>query len=133
MRPGPGGCPLKTTENRRRFERFALRPMYTPVAVRVMEDEAGDKQEGHAYDVSEGGLRFELDQAIKPGTAVVVRFTLPGPEPERSVYAVGNVVWVNEEEPGPAQMAAVFTRFARAADRDRLLRHLSTGVLARAA
>ena len=122
--------------NRRRFERFALRPMYTPVAVRLMDNEQFTL-EGHAYDISEGGIRFELDHPIAPGTPIAMQITLPTSQgdigPGRSVFVMGNVVWIDDSEPGPVQMALVITRFARLGDRERLLKRLSSGTYARAA
>jgi hypothetical protein len=124
------------TINRRRFERFALRPMYTRVVVRLVADQSYDF-EGHAYDVSEGGIRFELDRPIDPGTPVAIQVTLPGAAAEGgwSVFVFANVIWVDEDadEPGPVRMAAAFTRFARAGDKERLLSQLSSGRYARAA
>lgn len=124
--------------NRRRFERFRLPPMYTPIAIRPMA--AGEPGlDGHAYDISEGGVRFEVDHAIAPGTPVAIEITLPAvqetKEPERRVQAFGSVVWTDEDpdEPGPVRMAAVFTRFAGLADRARLLGQLSSGGFSRAA
>jgi hypothetical protein len=108
--------------------------MYTPVVVRVAGGAAG---EGHVYDISEGGVRFELDQAIAPGTPVEIAIMLPGPsaEQDRSVAVSGHVVWalVDPDEPGPVRMAAAFTRFAAAADRERLVMQLARQVYARAA
>ncbi len=120
--------------NRRRFERFATSPMYTPLVVRLA---GGNAREGHAYDISEGGVRFELDEPIPPGTPVEITVTLPGatPDRDRSFAAAGHVVWSRRDpdEPGPAQMAAAFTRFADAADRVRLLERLAVGRRSRAA
>ncbi|MBY0112050.1 MAG: PilZ domain-containing protein [Phycisphaerales bacterium] len=122
--------------NRRRFERFALRPMYTPVAVRLMDNEHFTL-EGHAYDISEGGIRFELDHPIAPGTPIAMQITLPTNQgdigPGRSVFVMGNVVWIDDSEPGPVQMALVITRFVRLGDRERLLKRLASGTYARAA
>lgn len=123
--------------NRRSFERFAMHPMYTPVTVRLSPDAATDL-EGHAYDVSEGGVRFELDEAIAPGTPVTLRITIPAGEGNASPQGVevqANVVWIDNDpdEPGPVRMAAVFTRFERPADRGRLLAQLTRGGFARAA
>ncbi len=113
--------------NRRRFERFATSPMYTPLAVRLAVA-GGRVHEGHAYDISEGGVRFELDDPIAPGTPIEITITLPGATPrrDRSFAATGQVVWSRRDpdEPGPTQMAAVFTRFA-AADRARLVERLA--------
>lgn len=124
--------------NRRRFERFRLPPMYTPIAVRPL-DEGEPDLDGHAYDISEGGVRFEVDHAIAPGTPIAMEITLPATleslEPERRVQAFGSVVWTDEDpdEPGPVRMAAVFTRFAGLGDKARLLGQLSSGSFSRAA
>jgi hypothetical protein len=123
--------------NRRRFERFSLLPMYTPVIVRLLGENASE-HEGHAYDISEGGVRFELDEPIAPGTPVSIQIVLPGDDrsnASRGVLVRGNVVWVNQDldEPGPTKMAAAITSFARAGDRERLLNQLSSGRYARAA
>lgn len=130
-----------TSINRRRFERFTLRPMYSQMALRTLDREVFDFT-GHALDVSEGGLRFELDRGIAPGTPVALQIWLPsGGDPRmgdvgpgRSVFVFANIIWIDDDEaPGPVTMAAAFTRFARAGDRERLLRQLSFGQLARAA
>lgn len=125
--------------DRRRFERFATAPMYTTLSVRTM-DESFFTRHGHAYDLSEGGARFELDEAVEPGTAVGLRILLPAWAVEdgdlglsKAIFVVGNVVWCDTAEPGPAQMAVVFTRFAREEDRQRLLRPLKTRSLRRVA
>jgi hypothetical protein len=123
--------------NRRRFERFVLPVMYTPI--RVKTPMSGPAMEGHAYDVSEGGVQFELDHAVKPGTSATVAIVLPADpaaplnESERTVIAVGNVVWLDDSEPGPVRMALAFTKFASQADRDRLMRQIFGGRLRRAA
>lgn len=121
--------------NRRQFERFRLPVGYTPIAVRPLRAQQA-RLVGHAYDISEGGVRFELDRPVPAGTRVAMRIGLPTPTgPARAVFAFGNVVWLNDDpdEPGPVRMAAVFTRFPHAADRQRLLDHLSSGRRARAA
>ncbi|MBY0311045.1 MAG: PilZ domain-containing protein [Phycisphaerales bacterium] len=122
----------QNASDRRRFARFQLEPMYTPVAVRLLDSEVFEN-EGHAYDLSEGGLRFEAERAVPPGTKVALQITLPNLDvrdigPGRSVFVFANVVWLEDEDaPGPYKMAAVFTHFARAGDRDRLLRQFATG------
>ncbi len=126
--------------NRRRFERFVLSPMYTPVTVRRVS-ETGASLEGHAYDVSEGGCQFELDHPIPCGTPILMQVTLPAGSwtacddlgPGRTVGVYGNVVWCDTDEPGPARMAVAFTRFMRAGDKERLLRQIASGRLSRAA
>jgi len=123
--------------NRRQFERFVVPPMYTPICVRLLGDTPATL-DGHAYDVSEAGIQFELDRPIRPGTPVAIQIMLPpGAEqgPGRSVFALANVVWLSDdpEEPGPTRMAAAFTRFARYGDRERLIRQLVRSRFARAA
>jgi hypothetical protein len=44
------------------------------------------------------------------------------------VLVFANVVWLeDEDEAPPYKMAAVFTHFARAGDRERLIRQFATG------
>lgn len=107
------------TPNRRRHPRVATPAMYTAVALRLV----GQKRfthEGHAYDVSEGGMQFELDRAIPAGTPVEARLELPVSFGDSTatcaVTVFGNVVWADESEPGPARMAVAFTRFADAVE-----------------
>jgi hypothetical protein len=103
----------------RRHARFRVAPMYTPVVLRTI-DNPKRALEGHAYNVSEGGLQFELDEAIDPGTPVTIELTLPLGEGEvwdgvsdlPVVTVQGNVVWTDTDEPGPIRMAMIFTRFA---------------------
>ncbi|MCC6425339.1 MAG: PilZ domain-containing protein [Phycisphaerales bacterium] len=123
--------------NRRQHERFTVSPMYCPVSLRPITEDRFS-YEGHAYDVSEGGVMFEMDQGFEPGTGVALQITLPGDHPheldsDRSIYVMGNVIWMDDSEPGPVRMAIAFTRFARFGDRERLLRGLSRGTLMRRA
>lgn len=118
--------------DRRVHPRFVLEPMYTPVSARLLDSESFDI-EGHAYDISEGGLRFELDRPIAPGTKVALQITLPNLDahdigPGRCIFVFANVIWLeDEDDPAPYRVAAVFTHFARAGDRERLLRQFATG------
>lgn len=124
--------PIGKATDRRQYPRFQLEPMYTPLAVRTADSEHFDI-EGHAYDISEGGIRFELDRAVPPGTAIVMQITLPNLDamqigPGRTILVNANVIWIeDEEEPGPVRTAAVFTGFARVGDRERLLKQFATG------
>ncbi len=129
------------TINRRRFERFALSPMYNRLAVRFLETDTFEF-EGHGWDVCEGGICFELDRPIAPGTPIVMQIDLPHHAdgtppmggPGRSVFVFANIVWLNEDDgAGPSRMAAAFTRFARAGDKVRLIREFCSGRYARAA
>ncbi|MEM9063950.1 MAG: PilZ domain-containing protein [Planctomycetota bacterium] len=116
-----------TQLNRRSFERIAVPPMYTGLQIRRLEDEVFSLQ-GHAYDISEGGVQFEADIPLDPGTEIGLMIDLPGcrpgdPGPGRAVFAIGRVIWANEDEIefGPARMAAAFTQFCREGDKQRLM------------
>lgn len=117
--------------DRRRFVRYEMRPAYTAVRATPI-DGASSSMEGHSYDLSEGGVQFELDRAIEPGTPIGIEVMLPAllgyePQEHRSVKAFATVVWVDDSEPGPVRMAVVFRRFATEDDHRRLMQHLRTG------
>ncbi|USN98569.1 MAG: PilZ domain-containing protein [Phycisphaeraceae bacterium] len=126
--------------DRRRHPRFSVSPSYTPVRLRLMTEDSFARP-GHAYDISEAGIRFEMDIPVEPGTPVAMEIMLPeqpgmlhtNDGPGRAVFVLGNVVWCDVEEPGPAQMALAVTRYARSGDKERLMRRLTTGVYARVA
>lgn len=131
----------KDNSNRRRHSRYRLSPMYTPVRVKYPNEQEFEL-EGHAYNISEGGLQFELDNGIPQGTQVAIEVTLPmgpgpagwdGAGPARTVVAYGNVIWMDNEEPGPVRMALAFTRFENPGDQERLRERLATGRYALAA
>ena len=118
--------------NRRASDRFRLHPMYTRVVVSPAAGAAGGAaglaaacpMEGHAYNVSVTGVRFELDEALPVGAPVDIELFLPG-EPN-TVRASGRVVRVFEtdDDPGPRRMAVHFSGFASAADKARLERRM---------
>jgi len=119
--------------DRRAHARYVLPAMYTAIAVRPGESDSF-KYEGHAYDLSLSGVRFELDEPLAPGTTVGLRIDLPGfaryggDADARPIYALANVVWIeDEDQPGPYRMAAVFKRFAMAGGEHRLQRALTGG------
>lgn len=126
--------------SRRRFQRLTLPAMYTGVRVRFMNDEKFTL-EGHAYDISEGGIQFELDRGIDPGTPIALEITLPnsfGAEegadgPGRAIFVLGNVVWIDDSDVGPVRLAMTFTRFARAGDKERLMERLERVIKTRMA
>jgi len=125
--------------DRRRHERTTVIPAYTGCRVRLQRED-GFRFDGHVHDISEGGVRFEADVPVDPGTPVALQIDLPHRDssadadgPGRAVFVIGNVVWCNIEEPGPAIMAMAITRYARAGDRERLLRRLAGNGFARRA
>ncbi len=100
--------------DRRNHARYALPSMYTTLT--LLDEQGNALQEGHVYDISEGGMRFELDEALEPGSTVTVQIDLPGHN-SRDVRAVCNVLWVEEEDleqPGPVRMACSFVSLADA-------------------
>jgi hypothetical protein len=115
------------TFNLRQHERFALAAMYTSVEAHRSAQPAAEGLAGHAYDISESGVRLELDEPLPTGESVDLRLSLPGEH--NAVSVVGDVVWVNdaEDDPGPRRMALRFTSFAHEDDRDRLVRFLGRG------
>jgi hypothetical protein len=126
--------------NRRRHERFSLPPMYSAVTVNTLTPGTGEPKlhcayDGHCYDISEGGVQFELDEELPYGTPVELNIELPtqAGEPVRPVKVYANVVWTDTSEPGPVRMAAVFSRFAQSEDKERLFKQIISGRLARAA
>ncbi len=110
----------------RAFPRHALPAMYTHVRVRV-EGEAGFTRAGYIYDVSLSGMRFELDQALAPGTAIEARCMLPG-QPHVMFTVAGRVVRHHDAEDtlfGPTRLGMVFESFRRSTDRMRLEAYLN--------
>ncbi len=119
--------------DRRAQQRFTLMPMYTTVEAKRLVGDVDRALLGHAYDISETGVRIELDEALEPGESIAVHLTLPGAT--SSVAASANVVWVNDEidDPGPRRMALRFTNFRSDKDHDCLLRYLDSALIRRAA
>jgi hypothetical protein len=125
---------MQLGKDRRRHQRYVLPSMYTAVEVRSLESEAFEWK-GHAYDISEGGMRFELDRPMEVGSDIAVRIELPGAQQlaiseRRPVYAMANVVWVNPDdvdEGGPVRMACLFKRFVLPGDERRLRQRLRSG------
>ena len=125
--------PDQSNIDKRQHQRFILAPMYSSVIARLVGGEEVRELHGHAYDVSEAGVRFELDEAINPGESITVYLTLPGTQ--SSVGATGDVIWVNDEtyDPGPRRLAIQFTDFRSDEDRFRLLNYLGSAQVRRAA
>ncbi len=125
---------MQTGANRRAHTRYAVPSYYTGVAVRAADAE-GFHLDGHAYDLSIGGMRFELDEALEPGSRIVCRIELPCGATEDAVdhwdvFVSATVVWIEPddlEQPGPVRMACVFNTFANVEDERRLERRLDAG------
>jgi len=76
---------------------------------------------GYVYDLSELGMRFEVDDPLPAGQRLEIRALLPGPE-QVQFQASGVVVRRHDEanELGPVRMGLRFEEFKSDADRDRL-------------
>ena len=126
---------MGTPQDRRRHDRFSVDPMYSAVEVTPARSPRGsapaEPAEGHIYEVSLGGMRFELDEPLPAGSRVSVAITLPGcPEPIRVEARVARV-YDEIDDPGPRRMVAEFETFADGA-RALLERYLGQKWLRRA-
>jgi c-di-GMP-binding flagellar brake protein YcgR len=113
----------------RRYPRFEIDAMYSSVSVQRTDGSGGQTAlDGHAYDISLGGLRFELDEALPAGSRVAIEVGLPGcPQPIRATARVVRV-FSAVDDPGPRRMAVEFETFL-GASRDMLDRHIAQGWL----
>ncbi|MHC5005060.1 MAG: PilZ domain-containing protein [Planctomycetota bacterium] len=121
------------TIDRRQHDRFELVPMYTAVTVQRVTDLRMQTCTGHAYDLSESGVRLELDEALDKGERVTTHLGLPGEQ--WTITATAEVIWVGDadDDPGPRRAALRFVAFPSSGDRSRLLRFLGSGIAPRAA
>ena len=114
--------------DRRVADRFSPQVGYSRVVVSVDKpDRPQSAFEGHAYDVSVNGLRFELDEPLEEGTPIEVELHLPGML--KSIRSTGRVVRVLDdlEDAGPQRMALTFRSFSSPLDASRLTKHLASG------
>ena len=117
----------------RRHPRYEVDPMYTSVTAERTDGSDREplephKLEGHAYDISLGGMRFELDEALPAGARVAVEVALPGcVQPIRATARVVRV-FSAVDDPGPRRMAVEFETFL-GASREALGRHIAQGWL----
>ena len=111
-------------QTHREFERIRVQPMYTAVTASTSAQNCPLRLHGHVYDISEGGVRIELDDALDPGEIVSLYLELPGTD--AAIEASASVVWVHDEQddPGPRRMALKFTEFLNPSDRNRLVDYI---------
>ncbi len=115
-------------DNRRAADRFAPKAGYTRVVIAPAPQNSEPLEfEGHAYDVSVNGLRFELDEPLEEGSSVGIEIHLPGLL--GSIRTRGRVVRIFDEDGdhGPRRMAATFQSFDTPLDASRLTTHLGSG------
>lgn len=109
--------------DQRQHPRYPLPAAYTPIQVR-RAGEPDYAHEGHAYDISMGGVRFELDAPLEAGEHVDLAITLPG-RAAGKVHAHGVMVRLHDpDEVGPVRMGLSFDGLASEADRRELERFL---------
>jgi hypothetical protein len=91
--------------NRRACDRFALRPMLSPVSIQRVRDGRMETISGHACDISESGFRLEIDAPVEIGEHLNISLTLPGHaegDPSGAVTAACQVVWLTDADDDPA-------------------------------
>ena len=119
-------------DNRRSAERFRLGTglVHVVVGAHGSTPETKGFFEGHAYDISDSGVRIEIDAALPVGTPVEVAMHMPGLG--TPLKLVGKVVRVFDEvdDPGPRRMG-VNACGATKADGARLARLLGQAALGR--
>lgn len=124
--------------DRRQFERFALEAAYSPITVNRISDGKMMELTGFVYDISEGGLRIELDERLQLGEHVNVEFVPPMVNLDDNctvIRAACEVVWINDEIDDPAmpRMALSITKYQDHQGRNSLIQFLGSGHARRAA
>ncbi len=108
----------------RQHPRVKVPAMYTLIRARV-QGSSRYNWTGHIYDVSMGGVRFELDMPVEPGTELEIRGMLPG-SGHTTFRAIGRVVRIHSDahEHGPCIMGLQFESFQSPMDRHRLSQYI---------
>lgn len=123
---------METAKDRRLHDRFTVDPMFSSVAVLpggATEPCGGEHRsddlgcDGHLYEISLGGMRFELDEALPRDACVRVAISLPGCTDPIRVDARVVRVFDAIDDPGPRRMVAQFETFADGA-REALAKYL---------
>ncbi len=112
--------------------------MYTEVIVQRIAAGRMAELTGHAYDISEGGLRVELDGRLEIGEHVNLTLILPGysdHDLDGVIHLGCETVWLNDEidDPIMPRTALRIVKYLSDDSRDRLLRFLGSRLAGRAA
>lgn len=136
--------------NRRSDDRFRFSPAYTRVVVIPSTQPSGMASrhdelaelgidpadldiglgtphgglEGHGYDISLTGMRFELDEELAAGTEVDIELYPPAEHDPIRMRGTVVRVFASDDDPGPRRMAVQFTGFPSPRDRERLERRI---------
>ncbi|MCE9618747.1 MAG: PilZ domain-containing protein [Planctomycetes bacterium] len=115
---------MKTLNPERRGnQRFTLRPDVSRVVVHC------DKVpfEGHAYDISNCGIRLELDEALQVGKRIDIDLYTTGTFKEIRFSGVVTRIFDEIDDPGPRRMGIEITKFTDKEDEKRLITLLKGG------
>ncbi len=106
--------------------RLRLPAMYTLLRMK-RKGEARYNQTGFIYDISQTGMRFELDEPMEIGTELEFRALLPGSN-TTTFCAKGTLVRRHDdfEEVGPVRMALHFEKFNSSIDRAKLAEYIES-------
>ena len=120
----PAAQATGSRRDQRQFPRIKVPAMYTLVRARV----TGSNRytfTGRIYDVSVGGIRFDLDMPVQPGTQLELRGMLPGGG-HTTFRAMGRVVRIDGEatDRGPQTYGLAFESFRSPMDRQRLAEYV---------
>jgi hypothetical protein len=95
-----------------RQPRYTVDPMYSAVAVLLVGGDAGaEPLDGHIYEISLDGMRFELDEPLAGGTRISVAMMLPGCTSAFSAEGCVTRVFDAIDDPGPRRMEMTFDAF----------------------
>jgi len=111
----------------RQHPRIKLPAMYTLVRVRPT-GYARYCWTGYVYDISQSGMRLELDEALPAGTRVDVRVMLPGHQTTTTFHASGTIIRSHEDDlliAGPVRMGMTFESFPYLGDERRLIDYIA--------
>jgi hypothetical protein len=81
--------------------------------------------EGHGYDISLTGMRFELDDELPSGSEVQIELYPPAENDPIRMHGVIVRVFSHDDDPGPRRMAVQFTAFGTPLDRERLTNRIA--------
>ena len=117
----------------RQSSRLKLSAMYSSIHVRPRHSRQFCWS-GHIYEVSDAGLRFELDHPVALGKPVDVRATLPGRN-ATTVNLSGRIVRYHDDpdDPGPIRVGMKIDSFSTEDDRRLWLDYIRSSRLSQAA
>lgn len=110
-------------DEQRQNTRHKVNAPYTDVTI-FRDTKDAPKLKGHAYDVSLGGIRIELDAPLEAGEYVRVDLRLPRFHDQPIKVAGRAIRFCDPDELGPIRMGIMFTQFDSLADYEKLAHQL---------